>query len=275
MDELTERERAIELLQQLGLKEYESKAYVALSRLPQGTAKQISEVSEIPRTRVYDAVRVLETKGLVEIQHSSPQQFRAVSIDEAAETLRDTYESRVETLRDALQQVEPVDTDRDTEVTHEVWALSGRSAIQSRNHQLIDEAEEEVVLVVGHAPGFTEKLRERLQSAQHRGVSLVIGTAAEDLQTEVQRTFPDAEVFVSGLEWLSGTAVTDDDTQISRLLLVDRSTILVSTYNDTATGGFSEKAVFGRGFDNGLVAIVRRLMATGLLPVDDPRAKEM
>lgn len=33
-----------------------------------------------------------------------------------------------------------------------------------------------------------------------------------------------------------------------------------------------EQAVFGRGFDNGLVTIVRRLMATELLAVNDPGA---
>ncbi|WP_199725520.1 hypothetical protein [Haloarcula sp. Atlit-7R] len=35
-----------------------------------------------------------------------------------------------------------------------------------------------------------------------------------------------------------------------------------------------EQGVFGRAFDNGLVAITRRLMATGLLSVNDPEAEE-
>ena len=88
-------EQAVEVLQQLGLKEYEARCFVGLSRLNTGTAKQLSELTEVPRTRVYDAIRVLESQGLVEIQHSSPQQFRAVSLDEATETLRDQYEDRV------------------------------------------------------------------------------------------------------------------------------------------------------------------------------------
>jgi len=54
---------------------------------------------------------------------------------------------------------------------------------------------------------------------------------------------------------------------IGRLLLVDRSSILVSTVDPT-TG--DEHAVFGDGFKNGLVAISRRLMAQGLLPTRDP-----
>ena len=58
-------QEAVEVLQQLGLKEYEAQCFVGLSRLSTGTAKQLSEITDVPRTRVYDAVRVLEAKGLV------------------------------------------------------------------------------------------------------------------------------------------------------------------------------------------------------------------
>jgi len=92
---------AIEVLQQLGLKEYEARCFVGLARLNTGTAKKLSELTEVPRTRVYDAIRILEAQGLVEIPHSSPQQFRAVPLEEATETLRDQYEERVERLHDA------------------------------------------------------------------------------------------------------------------------------------------------------------------------------
>jgi sugar-specific transcriptional regulator TrmB len=47
--------------------------------------------------------RVLEVQGLVEIQHSSPQQFRAVSVAEATGTLRGQYETRVDRLHNALE----------------------------------------------------------------------------------------------------------------------------------------------------------------------------
>ena len=83
MSEPSDQSRAITLLQDLGLKEYEARAFVALSRCDSGTAKEISEISEVPRTRVYDAIRVLEQQGLVEVQQSTPKQFRAVTPDEA------------------------------------------------------------------------------------------------------------------------------------------------------------------------------------------------
>ena len=149
MNDTSNRRRAIELLQKLGLKEYEARCFVALSQRSQATAKEISGTSEVPRTRVYDAIRVLESKGLVEVQHASPKQFRAVSVGEAVETLRSEYETRTEALREALEGIEPPELSEGTDVTHEVWALSGRTGIESRVRQLLDEAQSEIIVVVG------------------------------------------------------------------------------------------------------------------------------
>ena len=262
----SEHERAVRLLQSLGMKQYEAKAFVALTRLPEGTAKQVSEISEVPRTRVYDAVRTLESKGLVEIQHSSPQQFRAVSVSEAADTLRQEYNERTDSLRDTLESLDGIERDAETDVTHEVWSLSGTTAITNRTQQLVEEAERELVLVLGDDSLLTGQFVDHLRSAERRGASIVVGTTTDPARDRVQDQFPDAEVFVSGLKWLSGIR-PGDSTDIARLLLVDRNTILVSTVNEAAET--HEQAVFGRGFNNGLVTIVRRLMITGLSEVDE------
>lgn len=262
----TNVQEAIELLQQLGLKEYEARCFVGLARLDMGTAKKLSEITEVPRTRVYDAIRMLEAQGLVEIQHSSPQQFRAVSLAEATETLRDQYEARVDRLHDALDSVETVDTDDDVPV-QEIWAMTGQDAIENRMGQLVEDATDEVVLVIGDDSLLTEDLVDTLNQLS-TGVDLLVGALTESLQDEIQTAVPDAKTFVSGLEWLHGENSTVNDTAIGRLLLVDRSTILVSSILPDSK---EEQAIFGVGFGNGLVVIARRLMSQGLLTVRDPK----
>ncbi|WP_135662141.1 TrmB family transcriptional regulator [Halorhabdus rudnickae] len=258
-------EQAIEILQQLGLKEYEARCLVGLTRLDSGTAKQLSEITEVPRTRVYDAIRVLEAQGLVEIQHSSPQRFRPVSLEEATETLRDQYEDRVERLHDALATVEIVDEDDESHV-QEVWAMAGQDAIENRTEQLIEKATDEIVLVIGDETLLTADFIETLNGIG-TDIELILGTLTPSLQEEVRAAVPTATTFVSGLEWLQGEDSTGDDIAIGRLLLVDRSTILVSSIIPDSK---AEQAIFGEGFGNGLVVIARRLMAQGLIPVRDP-----
>lgn len=256
---------AVEVLQQLGLKEYEAKCFVGLSRLPTGTAKQLSEITDVPRTRVYDAIRVLEAQGLVEIQHSSPQRFRAVPIEEATETLRDQYEARVERLTDALESTEPVESEAE-EPVQEVWAMTGRDAIENRTNQLVGEADEEVVLVVGDGSLLTDDLIDSLNDLGG-GVDLLVGAVSESLEDRIHGAVPNATTFLSGLGWLRNEG-GDHDLAIGRLLLVDRSTILVSTI---VPGTQEEQAIFGTGFRNGLVVIARRLLSQGLLPKRDPK----
>jgi sugar-specific transcriptional regulator TrmB len=220
----------------------------------------------VPRTRVYDAVRVLEAQGLVEVQHSSPQRFRAVPLQEATETLRDQYEARVDRLTGALERTDPVEgTDEDP--VQEVWSMSGTDAIANRSNQLIGDATNEVVLVLGDESLLTSELVDSLIGLDSE-VELLIGAPTDAFEAQIHDAVPNATTFVSGLDWLRSEAGADEDLAIGRLLLVDRSTILVSTLvPDTG----EEQAIFGGGFRNGLVVISRRLLAQGLLPKRDPR----
>jgi len=267
MDDRQRTDEAVETLKEMGLKEYEAKCFVALTRLPEGTAKRISEASEVPRTRVYDAVRVLESKGLVEVQHTDPKVFRAVPVGEAVDSLLDRFESRTEELEVSLRNLQPVSPE--TEASHEVWALSGERAVSNRTYQLINEAEDEAALVVRSGALDDGEFIGHLRSALDRGVDVVLGTPEREASDEISERLPGADVFVSGLGWLSSETYPDDDTEISSIVLVDRETMLVSSFGTEEGSGHTDAhAVFGHGFDNGLVAVVRRLISTRLLDED-------
>lgn len=257
-------EEAVDVLQDLGLKEYEARCFVGLTRLDTGTAKKLSEITEVPRTRVYDAVRVLEAQGLVEVQHSSPQEFRAVTLEEATETLKDQYENRVERLKNSLNATEAVEK-REESPVQRVWAISGRDAVENRTNRLIDDVEDEIVLVLGDESLLTDDLVRALKAAD-KETELIVAALTQSLQDRIDQAVPRATTFVTDLGWLHGEDATGE-VAIGRLLLVDRSTILVSTILPD-TGG--EQAVFGEGFGNGLVVIARRLMAHGLVTARDP-----
>ena len=208
-------EEAIEVLQQLGLKEYEARCFVGLAQVETGTAKRLSEMTEVPRTRVYDAIRILEAQGLVEIHHSSPQRFRAVSLEEATETLRDQYNARVERLQDALDTVEIIE-EGDEQPVQEVWSMSGNDGIENRTEELIETATEEIVLVIGDESLLTDDLGATLNEVGN-GIELLIGALTEPLQEQIQNVVPDAKTFISGLEWLHGENANEDETAIGRL----------------------------------------------------------
>lgn len=257
---------AVEILQQLGLKQYEAECFVGLSRMSTGTAKRLSEATDVPRTRVYDAIRVLEEKGLVETQHTSPKRFRAVPLEEATETLRDQYEKRIARLEQSLDAARNIDSTEEGTV-QEVWSMNGHAAIANRTDELVGGAESEVVLVVGDESALDEDLVGTLNALED-DVDVMLGAVTDPVREAIREAVPDAETFISGLDWLRSDTDEESVVAISRLLLVDRQAILVST---VVPDSGEEHAIFGEGFGNGLVVISRRLMAQGLVPSKDVR----
>jgi len=255
--------QAVELLQELGLKEYESKCFVALSRMPKGTAKEISGVTDVPRTRVYDAIRVLEAKGLVEVQHTSPRQYRAVSIDEATSLLTLEYESRVETLEQRLNDLPPTDGSGGSPSVGEIWSINNHESITTRAIRLVSEASSEIVIVVGDLDSLSEEFFRSLRDAADRGVSVRIGVLDEVTETSIRDDVGAAEVFLTKLPWFPKRS--DSAALITRLMLVDFDTVLVGTRAASDEPEHAEQAVVGNGSSNGLVVILRYLLRSGFL----------
>jgi sugar-specific transcriptional regulator TrmB len=255
----THRE-AVDLLQELGLKEYEAESYAALARMERATAKEISEHSDVPRTRVHDAIRILESRGLVGVQHTSPQQFRAVSVGEAVDIIDRQYDSKMSTLRDALVNLEPIESG-ERQTAHEGWSLADSHAIATPTVNMLDTADEEVVLVLGSERFLTDDMVDQFETTLEDCIPVIVGALTETLELRVQDRLPEADVFVSGLEWLRGDGA-EENLAIGRMLLVDHEAILVSTFH-TNGEQVDEQAIFGGGFENGLVVHARRLVATG------------
>ncbi|WP_339104685.1 helix-turn-helix domain-containing protein [Haloterrigena salinisoli] len=262
---------AISLLQDLGLQEYEARCFIALNKLPNGTAKEIHEISEVPRTRVYDAIRVLESQGLVEVQHSSPQRYRAVGISEATRILREKYNDRIDTLETYLEEAD-VEEPEDDDHVQEIWSLSGHEAIESRTLELIGNAESEIALLVVDDDVLSEALFDGVQQAIGRDLTVVLGGQTTETTATLEARLPETRVFETDMDWLTGSEL-DAEVAISRILLVDRETLLIGTYYpDADSGKAKEQAVFAKGLQNGVVVLLRRLVTAGLSAMEDPGA---
>lgn len=108
-------------LRDLGLSEYESRAYRSLLETGPTTAKELSRASEVPMGRIYDVLNSLETKDLVRSQTASrPKKYVAVEPGTALDRLlaskkqdleakAQQYEDIVESLNDQLDATQPID----------------------------------------------------------------------------------------------------------------------------------------------------------------------
>jgi len=108
-------------LRDLGLSEYEARAYRALLKTGPTTAKELSRVSDVPMGRIYDVLNSIETYNLVRSQSASrPKKYVAVEPQTALDRLLEDkkreleekanqYETIVDDLVGELETAEPVE----------------------------------------------------------------------------------------------------------------------------------------------------------------------
>jgi len=251
---------AVEQLERFGLSNYAARTFVALASLETGTAREVSQVSSVPRTRVYDAIDKLHERGLVDIQNSSPRQFWAISAETASRTFEHELQHRTDVLRTALGELEPVERRSEQ---RGVWTVEGQMAVTERVLDFFDSAEEEIVYMTVEDI-LDEKLIERLAEAAERGVAINLAGVSADVQDRIQDTIPNATMFESLWVWT--------DTPAGRLMMVDGKKTLVSALVNGAEAEPSdprtETAIWGEGETNSLVVVLKAIFTYRLDTVE-------
>jgi sugar-specific transcriptional regulator TrmB len=251
------RRSAIEQLERFGLSAYAARTFVALSSLGSGTARDVSRVAEVPRTRVYDAVEELRDRGLVDVRESSPKQFWAISSETATRTFEREHRHRTSTLRRALSELEPAERRAEQ---RGVWTVDGRAAVTERVLEFFAEADEEIVYMTVEDL-LTEALIEGLAAAADRGVSIKLAGLSDDVEGRIRTEVPAATTFESLWAW--------SDTPAGRLLMVDGRGTLTSVLVDAPDADSrSETAIWGEGEHNSLVVVLRAMFTWQLDDVE-------
>jgi sugar-specific transcriptional regulator TrmB len=251
MSEDEPRSVAVDHLTELGLSTYAARTFVALVALGDATAQDVSDVADVPRTRVYDAADELRKQGLIDVQQSTPKRFWPISVDTATRRLEREFSNRVNAVATALRSIETVERTREQ---RGVWTVTGRETVTDRVVEFVEEAETEVVYTTA-ADLLTDRVVDALSAASERGVTIQLAGMSAHATTTIRDELPEASTFESMWNW--------SDTPAGRLLMVDRERTLVSVLvdgdGDHPPEPLDETAVWGSGPANGLVIVLRAL----------------
>jgi len=172
-------------LRDLGLSEYETRAYRSLLETGPTTAKELSRASDVPMGRIYDVLNSLETHNLVRSQTASrPKKYVAVEPETALDRLLEDkkrelqekaaqFEELVDTLVDDLEAAEPVG---DTFWTAAVGPEETADLLVER----ITAADERVVIVASafsqqfDLDALGDRVVAALEEALDRGVEIAM-----------------------------------------------------------------------------------------------------
>jgi sugar-specific transcriptional regulator TrmB len=243
------------LMEALGFTEYEAKCFVAATRVGTGTAKELSDVGNVPRARVYDCMDSLAERGLVDVQEANPKRYRVVRPQTAIATLQRAFDDRFDRLNDLLPELHT--TARESE-DDDVWVIEGGADVSERMVALVEDAEDSVVVAIGAEGLLSEDLLAALVAADERGVAVTVGSPGEPVRERVREAVPDASVRETWTWWKSFPIRPG---AVSSVLLVDGRALLVSSDDPgSLPGREGHRAVWTDGANTPLVGLLRPLL---------------
>ena len=241
---------AVESLMELGLTEYEARCFVALTQLSEGTAKEVSRIADVPQSRVYDIADRLHRMGVVDVQESDPRRYRVLPVSRAMDRLQQEYSEALENAADQLHDLESRSTR-----TRGVWEIAEQRDVVDRLLTHLEDAEEEVFLLVAEEGLLDGELLEALGDAADRGVTVYAEVPTESARARVNDAVPDARVTVTDLHVRSTLL---EEREPGRLALIDHETVVLSSLQEGLVPGESEETgLWGTGVGHGLVVWIR------------------
>ena len=139
-------EKIISSLKKLGLTRYEALAYIGLTKLITSNADEIAEVSNVPRSKIYEILNELERKGFVEIERIRPLKYTAVEPNVIFKKEKDKFISDVEESENRLEEIYK---DKISEVQAPVWLIRNKEKILNKEAEIIKKASSSITVRMG------------------------------------------------------------------------------------------------------------------------------
>ncbi len=150
--------KTLDMLKTIGLNKYERNLWTALLSRGASTAGELSDISNVPRSRCYDVLESLATKGFIVIQPGKPIKYVAMNPKEALERVKKKIrEDAVETT-EKIERFLKSDSIRELERLHKenmkvmnpedlTGALKGRYAMHQQVETMLKNAKKSVKLL--------------------------------------------------------------------------------------------------------------------------------
>ncbi len=179
---------------------YEAKVWTALLSRGVSTAGELSNISDVPRSRTYDILETLEKKGFIVMKLGKPIKFVALKPEEVVERVKKNLivqanekSKRLDKLKseDILEELSSLFTEgvKFVEPSDLSGSLRGRQNVYNHLDMMIREAEKTITIVTT-APGLNRKLEAlmpSLEKAKKRGVVIRIAAKIDDSNKEIAK----------------------------------------------------------------------------------------
>jgi sugar-specific transcriptional regulator TrmB len=159
--------KAVSRLTKLGLSDYEARTYIALLRENPLTAYEISKVSGIPSSKIYEVIKKLESKQIIQsIRGERSRMFVPTSPSEFIESFRASVEDSLSAVRTELKGF------RVSKTANYTWHIHDYEGLILKAKRILDTSHKMVLLSLW--PSELEVLEQTIGNTERRGVKISI-----------------------------------------------------------------------------------------------------
>jgi len=212
---------------------YEVKVWTALLSRGTSTAGELSNISDVPRSRTYDILESLEKKGFIVMKLGKPIKFVALKPEEVIERVKKNL------VKDAQEKTKRLETLKGDEVLGELstlftqgikfvepsdlsGSLKGRQNLYNHLDMMVRDAEKTVTIVTTKE-GLNRKLEvlmPSLEKCKKRGVAVRIAAPIDSNNIKIARELKKV-ADVKNLEKIKARFIIIDSKEIMFMLLDD------------------------------------------------------
>lgn len=216
---------------------YEAKVWTALLSRGQSTAGELSNISDVPRSRTYDILESLEKKGFIVMKIGKPIKFVALKPEEVIERVK---RNMVVEAQDKSKRLEKLKGDEVLEELNGLFnngikfvepsdmsgSLRGRQNMYNHLDMMLRGAESTITIVTS-AEGLNRKieaLMPSLEKAKKRGVVVRIAAPLNQDNEKIAKDLSKvAEVRDSTEFGMEGRFAIIDSEQLMFMVLDDKT----------------------------------------------------
>jgi len=179
--------KALDALKAIGLNKYERNLWVALLSRGASTAGELSDISNVPRSRCYDVLESLADRGFIVIQPGKPLRYVAIHPREAMERVKKKISEESVEMTKRIDRLEKSETIKELERLHKdniktvqpadlTGALKGRYAMLQQVETMFKNAKKSIKLMTTEA-GLAELIDQHssiLKKAAKSGIKIQI-----------------------------------------------------------------------------------------------------
>ncbi|MEW6062956.1 MAG: helix-turn-helix domain-containing protein [Nanoarchaeota archaeon] len=136
---------------------YEAKIWTALLSKGVATAGELSEISDVPRSRAYDVLESLEKRGFIIMKIGKPIRYLAIKPEEIFRRVRNQLQQRAEEQIKILENIENTDVLKELQLlftqgienidpSNISGAIKGRKNIYENLYEMLSNAEKNIII---------------------------------------------------------------------------------------------------------------------------------